>query len=612
VGQPMLKKIFVSIFISIIILLGSLGLISYRRVQESIKKSYEERLSAAEMVASHIDHLLENNLARLYDISLSGKIDFTDGNWKPEQEALRDAYKYSIFTDGIFLLDRYGSVVQMYPYRDSGMINLVNIPAIGKAMSELKPVISNVYTLEPINKKVMFVIVPLKNGSGDIIGFAGGEINPANRRLAQSITYAPFKTKIDFELVDNQGFIIASNNNVRVSTPIDHNKFYANHIMEKKSYIGTCHRCHGEENKPDSKTQDIIVLAPLFNAPWGVSIREPQESVLTPATQLKKDFLIIAFISIATAFLLALGMSRRIVRPIKALIRAAQRIGKGNLSEPVEIQSKDEIGTLARSFDETRVQLAASLGSIQRYNMDLENRVYERTKQLYERTKQLEEKQLAIKTLLKQVITSQEDERKRIARELHDESLQSLSAILMDVGVCKLRPDLITTTEIAGIYDNITHIINEMNHLVQNLRPTVLDDLGFEAAIVWILDRNFRDRGIKCRLNMRDLSERQFMSEFQITVFRIVQEMSTNIARHANAQNVFVNMKDSDDEFTMSMEDDGVGFDTASVLRDSMSRRGLGILGMKERAALLKGRLTICSAPQAGTMVLLRIPLSEV
>ncbi len=601
----MLKRIFVSIFISIIVLLGSLGLISYRRVQESIKKSYEERLSAAEMVASHIDHLLENNLARLYDISLSGKIDFTDGNWKPEQEALRDAYKYSIFTDGIFLLDRYGSVVQMYPYRGSGMINLVNIPAVNRAMSQLKPVISNVYTLEPIKKKVMFAIVPLKNDSGDIIGFAGGEINPDNHQLAQAISYAPFKQKIDFQLVDNKGIIIASNNNVRVSTPIDHNKFFATQIERKKSYIGTCHRCHGEENKPDRKTIDIIVLAPLFNAPWAISIREPQESVLTPATQLKKDFLFIAFISIATAFLLALGMSRRIVRPIKELIRAAQRIGKGNLSEPIEIQSKDEIGTLAQSFDETRIQLAASLGSIQRYNVDLEKRVYERTKQL-------EEKQFAIKTLLKQVITSQEDERKRIARELHDESLQALSAILMDVGVFKLRPDLTTTTKVAAIYDNITQIINEMNLLVQNLRPTVLDDLGFQAAIAWILDRNFKDRGIKSHLNMRDLSERQFRSEFQITVFRIVQEMSTNIARHANAQNVFIHMKNNDEEFTMSMEDDGKGFDTGSELKDSMSGRGLGILGMKERAALLKGHLTICSAPEAGTMVLLRIPLSEV
>ena len=259
---------------------------------------------------------------------------------------------------------------------------------------------------------------------------------------------------------------------------------------------------------PDKKTKDIIVLAPLANAPWAVSMKESEESVLTPSERLKKDFFILAFTSLVTAFLLALGLSRRIVRPIKMLIKAAHRIGKGNLSEPVEIPSKDEIGILARSFDETRVQLAASLGSIQQYNVDLEKRVYERTKQL-------EEKQFAIKTLLKQVITSQEDERKRIARELHDESLQALSAILMDIGVCKLRPDLITTTKIAGMYDNITRIINEMNHLVQNLRPTVLDDLGFEAAIVWILDRNFKDRGIKCYLNMRDLTDRQFRRNFR-------------------------------------------------------------------------------------------------
>ena len=182
----------------------------------------------------------------------------------------------------------------------------------------------------------------------------------------------------------------------------------------------------------------------------------------------------------------------------------------------------------------------------------------------------------------------------------------------MDVGVCKLRPDLINATKVVAIYDNINRTINEMNHLVQNLRPTVLDDLGFDAAIVWILDHTLKYRGIKCRLNMRNLSERQFTSEFQITVFRIVQEISMNIVRHSNARNVFVDMRDSEQQFSMSIEDDGDGFDTASVRIDTMSGRGLGIFGMKERAALLRGRLTVCSAPDAGTMVLLTIPLSEV
>ncbi len=377
----------------------------------------------------------------------------------------------------------------------------------------------------------------------------------------------------------------------------------ATHISEKKSYIGTCHRCHEGENIYDKNTKDIIVLAPLLNAPWAVSMKEPEESVLTPSAQLKKDFLFLTVIALATAFLLALGMSRRIVKPIKTLIGAAQRIGRGDLTEPVVIQSKDELGTLARSFDETRVKLAASLRSIQQYNEDLEKRVFERTKLL-------EEKQLAIKTLLKKVITSQEDERKRIARELHDGSLQALSAVLMDIGVCKLRPDLINKKKISAIYDNITGIINETNNLVQNLRPTVLDDLGLQASIVWILDRSLKDRGIKCHLNMYDFSDRQFPPDFQITLFRIVQEASTNIARHSEAKNVFVHMENNDRKFIMSIEDDGKGFDTKSALEDTMSGRGLGILGMKERATLLKGELTVCSAPEAGTMILLRIPLN--
>jgi len=601
----MLKRIFVSVFISILVLLASLGLISYQRVQESIKKSYEERLSAAEMVASHIDHLLANNLARLFDISLAGKIDFEDGDWRPERSALRDAYEYSIFTDGIFLLDRYGSVVQMYPNRESGRINLRNIPAVSKAISEMKPMVSGLYTMEPTRKKVLFAIVPLKNRYGNFVGFAGGEINPANYLIAQSIVPAPPKKKIDIELVDIQGFIIASNNPDRTSTPADHNKFFARHISGKKSYIGICHRCHEGENTFDKKTKDIIVLAPLVNAPWAVSMKESEESVLSPSARLKKDFLILAFTALATAFLLSLGLSRRIVRPVKMLIAAAHRIGKGNLSEPVEIPSKDEIGILARSFDETRVKLAASLESIQQSNIELERRVRERTRQL-------EDKQLSIKALLKQVIAGQEDERKRIARELHDESIQALSAVLMNIGVCKLHPELITPERVSAVYNDITRIINEMNHLIQNLRPTVLDDLGFEASIVWVLERNLKHKGIKCHLNMNDLTDRPFTPEFQITVFRMVQEASTNIARYSQAQNVFVHMKNNDQQFTMSMEDDGKGFDTALALKDTLSGRGLGILGMKERAALLKGHMTVCSAPEAGTMLLLRIPLNEV
>lgn len=601
----MLKRIFISVFISIVVLLGSLSLISYQRIQESIKQSHKERLSAAETIAGNIDRALENHLTRLYDISLSGKIDFNDGNWEPEQSALKEAYEYSIFSDGVFLLDRYGSVVQLYPHRDSGRVNLMNVPAVSKAISETRPVISNVYTIEPIKKKVIFAIVPLRDRHGDIVGSAVGEINPDERRFVQSIATNRLMKQIKVELVDNQGYVIASNSNNKVFNPTDHNSFYATHIAEKKSYIGTCHRCHEDRKSTDKKSKDIIVLAPLQNAPWAVSIREPEESVLVLSTQLKNDFLLLVFVSLASALMLAAGLSTRIVRPIKALTAAAERIGKGDLSVPVVIQSSDEIGILAQSLDETRNKLAVSLQNIQRNTEELEIRVKERTNQL-------EKKQLAISTLLKRVITSQEDERKRIARELHDESLQALSAILMDVGTCKLRPDLITTSKISEIYDNITKIITEMTNLTQNLRPTVLDDLGFMAAITWVLDHALTGKGIQYHLHIHKLSEQYLTPEFQITVFRIMQEMSTNIARHSDAENVFVHMMENDRQIMISVEDDGKGFDPHLLAQCTLDKRGLGILGMKERAALLKGSLTICSSPEAGTLLQLKIPLNGV
>jgi two-component system, NarL family, sensor histidine kinase NreB len=138
----------------------------------------------------------------------------------------------------------------------------------------------------------------------------------------------------------------------------------------------------------------------------------------------------------------------------------------------------------------------------------------------------------------------------------------------------------------------------------------VLDDLGFEASIVWLLDRNLKEKGITCHLNMQNFSDALLTPELEITLFRIIQETSTNIARHSGAKNAFVYIKTDEKNFSMSIEDDGEGFDTASAFLNTLTGRGLGILGMKERAAHMNGSLTVCSAPGSGTVVLCKIPLS--
>lgn len=599
----MQKRIIVSILLSIFVILAGLGLISHLRVRDSIRRSEADRLALANIIGTFIDHIIEENLTRLYDISLSDKIDFSDGDWGPEGAALRVAYEYSIFTGGVFLLDHQGSMVLAYPHREDARTSLLGLPSVGRVLSEMRPVVSNVYTMERTRKKVIFVLVPLKSRSGEVVGVAGGEIDPTTYAFTRVIKSIPLGPETDIDLVDSLGVVIASNRPGNILTRGDHNKFLATLIAGRKSTVGTCHRCHEGEQETASRTEDIIAFAPLGLAPWGVSVRQPEKIVFSPSTKLKKGFLMLGLISLTTAFVLALGMSRSIVKPIRALTAAANRIAGGALSAPVDVTGTDEIAVLARSFEVMRHRLADSLQSIQLYSVGLEQRVRDRTKQL-------EEKQIANTRLLRKVITSEEDERKRIAREIHDESLQALSALLMRIEMCKLHPEQVSAEKVEGMKSIVTAIINEMNKLVQNLRPTVLDDLGFEASIVWLLDRNLKEKGIACHLNMQNFSDALFTPELEITLFRIIQETSTNIARHSGAKNAFVYIKTDEKNFSMSIEDDGEGFDTASAFLNTLTGRGLGILGMKERAALMNGSLTVCSAPGSGTLVLCKIPLS--
>ena len=599
----MQKRIIISILLSVFIILVSLGVISYYNIQDSIERSYEERLAQARIIATSIDHTIEENLTRLYDISLSDKIDLDDRSWGPEQEALKSAYQYSMFSDGVFLLDRAGNVLLTYPPREGWSANLLGLPPVSKVIAEMRPVISSVITMTPSGRKVLFALVPLRSKSGYIVGAAGGLIDPTSYHFTRILSSLTLEHNTHVDLVDSLGIVIASNDPGSILSGIDHNRFLSRLIAQKKSMVANCHRCHVPGQRAVSqRTEDILGFAPLNLAPWGVALRFPKDQVFEPSRALQQGFLLLGVIALISSFVLALGMSKSIVKPVLQLIRATDRIARGDLAVPVAVESADEISTLAEHFDHMRSKLAASLESIKRYSLELEQRVQERTRQLME-------KQVVNESLLRKLITSQEDERKRIARELHDESLQTLSALIMNIEMCRLHPEMITPEKVAQMKETITRVMNEMTKVIQNLRPTVLDDLGFEAGILWLVERNLKEKGITCFVNLHDLVEDRIPPGLQVTLFRIFQETTTNIARHAEAENVCIAIRNDDRIFTMSVEDDGKGFDTGSVFENTMTGRGLGILGMKERASQVNGSFTVCSSPGQGTMISCTVPI---
>jgi len=601
------KRITVIILLGISVILVSLGVVSHYIIQKNIDDLLNKKLSLSRLMRNNADNLIKDNISRLYDISISGAVDLDDSDFDPEKEAVKAAYRYSIFTDGIFLLDRGGNILLSYPerMRDTSL-NILSIEPVGRMLALGKPVVSNIYTLEPSKKKVLYVLVPLKDKNGKTVGVAGGQIDPTNPLLLQKLGLLDAGAREFIDIVDSNGVVVASSLPSRMFTHCYRNSFFTTIIRERKERVASCHVCH-EAGDRKEKLSTVLAFVPLETAPWGISVQELKADVFAPAANLKKLFISLGFIFIGTALILTLGISRSIVDPLRELIRGADRIARGDLSKPIAPKGSDEIGVLSRSFETMRAKLVQLMDGLQRYTQELETRVKERTRQINESHRRAER-------LLKKLISTQEAERKRIARDLHDETLQELSAALMRIDLCRLHPEQITRDKIDTIRDIVMQTYDGLLHTMQNLRPSLLDDLGLIAAVKSLLNIHLGKKGILYFINTAEVKDTRFRPEVEIILFRIIQEAVVNIARHAQAENVFVHFKCDKTTVHAEVEDDGIGFDLSSLYvnvhgTDIQDRRGLGLLGMKERALLVGGAMEICSQPGVGTRIGVRIPL---
>ena len=214
-----------------------------------------------------------------------------------------------------------------------------------------------------------------------------------------------------------------------------------------------------------------------------------------------------------------------------------------------------------------------------------------------------------LQRLSHRLLEVQENDRRAIARELHDEIGQILTAAKIDLQV--IRRGKIPQDLAARLDENIASLDNclsRVRNLSLDLRPSMLDDLGLVAALRWQLNRQAERAGFQVHLVAEDAPER-LHPELETVCYRIVQEALTNIAKHAHAHNVWVELTSSDREVLLSVRDDGVGFHAESALADAPHGVSFGILGMQERASLLGGKLEIVSAMEKGTTVTARFPL---
>lgn len=296
----------------------------------------------------------------------------------------------------------------------------------------------------------------------------------------------------------------------------------------------------------------------------------------------RHSLILAVLISLAAAFGLAASywLARYLTDPISQLASAVQLVGMGDLGHEIRTSGNDEIGRLTQIYNAT--------------------------------TRALAEKEKARKALLVKVITSQEEERKRLARDLHDEVVQLLISVQFTLEALSRRsrveaPEAPEYLEVAK--QVVAKAIAETRRIIYDLRPAILDSLGLGPAIEQFARSRLESRGVEVALDTRGLPDK-LDPLVETAVFRIVQEACMNTAKYAGARSVRISLEATDGHLAGEVADDGTGFEESRVL--DLSTRpatGLGIQGMRERAGLLGGTFAVRSRPGRGTVVSFTVPL---
>jgi signal transduction histidine kinase/HAMP domain-containing protein len=759
------------------VVLAAYSVVSLQAIRQSTNLVFQERLAVARAVGQEIDMDVLHLQRELNEAGDAIGPALVAGHPGDARAALDAVYEHWSSYDGfdnpcvISLTDVNGLSLSIEPRPAGCPTDLSRQPVLQAASQSQQAAVTDEVTSDPDSHGGLWLAVPVST-SNQVVGYlvANVSLSRISQRFAPMLELS--KSGYDLELIDQAGVTIASTQSTQLWTVSQHFPLISDLVARGQSGV----MVHVMPAGSDPPTH-VIAFAPLSAARWGVVVEEPVDTALELPRTLQNQLLVFGGGVLVIGLALAWVTTRSVVRPVNALINATQGIAAGQLDHPLDITGEGEVGRLARSFDEMRVELKQSREEIARWNRELENRVEQRTRELAalvesshaltstldldtlfviliqqvravlpasegtvlflfddgaqrlvarsafgldlspgaplrfqgneaiagrvferqapallrtvaeaeadqanlspenrarfsqavgERAVQsalgvpltskgarlgtlvvynfsrpaafgennvsmlqalanqaaaalenarlyaaLQEKEAARAVLLEKVITAQEAERQRVAREIHDELGQLLTRLSINLKLCEadLSPQSAQAAQsFAAMQTLVWQTIEHAHHLVVELRPILLDELGLEAALHEEFHQRLAPFGVETTLTTYGALER-LPASVEITVFRIAQEAISNIARHAHAHAATLSLRRDGAALWVSIEDDGVGVPADWRARGD-GHRPVGLLGMQERATLLGGTLTIEPRSPHGTRVALNVPLT--
>ncbi len=373
-------------------------------------------------------------------------------------------------------------------------------------------------------------------------------------------------------LMDSTGTVIAS-----TALPVQGRSL--------KAHEGVSAALRGEagatfHRSPETSEEHVTAYAPVPIARWALLIEEPWIDVVAP--WLRYTLLApLVILAVVVASLMALYVSMwRIVRPLQALGQRAIRLAWGDFEAiRVPVSGVEEIQDLQRALQEMAEQ-------IRRYQRGMQHYIAAMTR-------------------------AQEEERLRLARELHDEAIQDLVILAQRIQMLELTLPAIedmrsAREQLHALSDMVRQTLRRIRRLIQDLRPLYLEELGLVPALE-VLVQSTAAEGLEISLDVSG-EERRLPPEVELAVYRIAQAALSNVVRHARARHARLHLEFGPEGVTLTVEDDGQGFEPPEFPGELALRGHFGLMGMYERAARLGGHFSIRSAPGQGTRIVVFLP----
>ncbi len=331
-------------------------------------------------------------------------------------------------------------------------------------------------------------------------------------------------------------------------------------------------------NLTDQAAVGHILLKDIFGQPAAL-IRLEQQRTIYKNGALLVNYLFTALLMSALTFAVILYLilemtvltrMRRLSREMAGITRSA------DLSQRVTVARRDEITSLSRSINAMLAELESS--------------------------------QAGLRSLSRRLVQVQEEERRQIALELHDEIGQILTGMKLQMqGSARLQADELLP-RMQRAEEMINELIGRVRQMSLNLRPSMLDDLGLLPTLVWHIERYTHQTDIQVALQQSNLEGQRFPFDVETAAYRVIQEALTNAARHAQVKQATVRVWLREGWLGLQVEDDGAGFNYEDVLGSTQSR---GLVGMRERVSTLHGTLEVDTAPGHGTCITVEIPIED-